>query len=630
MTGKDSTTIGKTTRRAAAIVLVVATAWVFFEWLFFVTKPSFMSLYSPWEKLGVLSSTALIVSAGLLVATLPFAALGWLTGRLKAGRMAVSAVLFLPAILLLAMAMLVLVDNFTLTLFGRGVRNAAGAGIPVYRALTIALILLAAWLLHGFRLGRLSNSTLKGLTWAAALVLLGSAPYLLLAVSPYGDEPSVTPADSSSLPNILILSGDGISADHLSLYGYRRPTTPFLDSVRDEFLIAENHFSNASDTGGSVISLLSGKLPTTTRVVYPPDALRGQDSFQHLPGLLKQLGYYSADISMRHYADPYDLNLRGGFAEANFRRLRESGGLLVATVRQTAGRLPALNPASLLIDRMSERVSERYGHIWKNKKMQDPLAEVNEPDLRWIGDDERIEEIRRLVSNAPRPFFVNVLTMGTHGELFRPTRRVYSTEDDYPTPWSVDGYDDAIMDFDRFVEKIYRLLEGLDLLESTVLIVSSDHGFIHNALDRVPMMMRLPGQVQTGVIGGNTQRLDIAPTLLDFLGVPPRSWMEGRSMLEAPGSGDFDRPIFASGSRSDRTADGNFWSVQNPGPPWFSLGRLFLVHCDQGFILHLDSMEIEAGRVSGSTAACARQITPEQARQMMLAHLQEKGYRPRH
>jgi arylsulfatase A-like enzyme len=630
MTGTESTTKRQSAARVAAILLVAANAWVFFEWLFFVTKPSFMSLYSPWEKLGVLSSTALIVLASLFLATVPFAALGWLTGRLKAGRRTVSVVVFLPAILLLAMAMLLLIDNFTLTLFGWGVRNAAGAGIHVYRLLTVALVILAAWLLHGFRVGRYSKNTLNGLTWAAALVLLGAAPYLLLAVSPYGDEPIVIPADGSSLPNILLLSGDGISADHLSVYGYGRPTTPFLDSVKGEFLIAENHFANASDTGGSVISLLSGKLPTTTWVVYPPDALRGQDSFQHLPGILKQLGYYSADISMRHYADPYDLNLRGAFDEANFRRLRDSGGLLVATIRQTAHRLPALNPASLLVDRMSERVSERYGHIWKNKKMRDPLAEVNEPDLRWIQDDQRMEEIRRLMSDAPRPLFVNVLTMGTHGKRFSPTRRVYSAEDDYPISWSVDGYDDAIMDFDRFVEEAYRLLEELDLLESTVLIVSSDHGFKHNALDRVPMMMRLPGQVQTGFIGGNTQRLDIAPTLLDVLGIPPPVWMEGRSMLEAPGPGEDGRPIFASGSRKNKTADGNFWSVQNPGPPWFSLGRLFLVHCDQGFILRLDSMKIEAGRVAGSTAACARQLAPDQAREMMLAHLQEKGYRPRH
>jgi hypothetical protein len=66
--------------------------------------------------------------------------------------------------------------------------------------------------------------------------------------------------------------------------------------------------------------------------------------------------------------------------------------------------------------------------------------------------------------------------------------------------------------------------------------------------------------------------------------------------------------------------------VTNPVPPWYSLGRLFLVHCDQGFILHLDSMQIEAGHVRGSSATCEKQLSPDQAREMLLAHLKEKGY----
>jgi arylsulfatase A-like enzyme len=608
--------------RIAGVVMAVGTGWVFFEWLFFVTKPSVMSLYSLWEKFGVLSSTALLVSLSLLLATLPFAALGWLLMRLGVRRTTSSLVAFLPASLLLGMAMLVAIDNFSLTLFGWGIRNASGTAIYLYRAVTIALLALATWLLSGLWSDRYPEGAIKGLTWAASLILLSSVPYLLIAVSLSGEDPIVIPEAGSGLPNIMVLTGDGISANHMSLYGYERPTTPFMERVQDEFLVAENHFTNASDTGGSVISLLSGKLPTTTRVVYPPDALRGKDSFQHLPGLLKKLGYYSADISMRHYADPYDLNLRNGFAEANFRQLRDTGGTLVATIRK----YPVLNPASLLIDRMSERITERFEHVWKNKKMMDPFAEVNRPDLRWVRDDGRMEEIRRLVETAPRPFFIHVLTMGTHGDVFRPSRRVYSTEDDYSTPWNVDGYDDAIMDFDRFVEETYTLLQEQNLLESTILIVSSDHGFIHNALDRVPMMMRLPGQVRTGRIGGNTQRLDIAPTLLDVLGVEPQDWMEGLSMLDTEARDTRRRPVFASGSHGDKSAEGNFWSVKNPGPPWYSLGRLFLVYCSQAFILHLGSMDIEAGAVGGSTASCEDRLSPEEAREIMLTHLKDRGY----
>ena len=622
MIKKSGTTGQPRFARAVSIILVVGTAWVFFEWLFFVTKPSFMSLNSLWEKVGVLSSTALIMSLALLLGSLPFIALAWLLNRMANNRLPLSLVIFFPVILLLAMAMLVVIDNFTLTLFGWGIRNTSGAAVYFYRLVTIALVILTAWLLHGLLGERYSKSTLKSLTVVTGLILASSFPLLLVTNSRPVEELAEAEGSSHGLPNILILSGDGISANHMSLYGYERPTTPFMDSVQDEFLIAENNFTNASDTGGSVISLLSGKLPTTTKVIYPPDVLRGSDSFQHLPGLLKKMGYYNADISMRHYADPYDLNLRDGFAEANFRQLDDTGGTLVASIR----RYPMLNPASLLIDRISERISERFDHIWKNKKMQDPMAEVNIPDRRWVRDPKRMEEIRRFIDIAPQPFFLNVHMMGTHGIRFRPTKRIYSSEDDYPHIWSEDGYDDAIIDFDHQVAETYKLLRDRDLLESTILIISSDHGFKHNALDRLPMMLRLPGQKKTGAIGGNTQRLDIAPTLLDAIGIKPRGWMEGRSMLGSNFSETLYQPIFASGSSGEKSADGAFWSVITPKPPWYSLGRLFLIYCDQGFVLELDTKDISGTRISGSTMVCEDRLSLVEARQMMLAHLREKKY----
>ena len=94
--------------RAVSIVLVTGTAWVFFEWLFFVTKPSFMSLYSPWEKLSVLSGTAAIVTAALLIISVPFFLIGRLLQIVSHWRVPVFLLAFLPVLVLLTMAMLVL------------------------------------------------------------------------------------------------------------------------------------------------------------------------------------------------------------------------------------------------------------------------------------------------------------------------------------------------------------------------------------------------------------------------------------------------------------------------------------------------------------------------------------------
>ena len=608
--------------RVATIVLAVATAWVLLEWLFFVTKPSFMSLYSAWQRLGVLSGTTLVLGCALLALTLPFALLGRGLSRLGLRGPLLSSVVFLPAIVLSALAMLVVVDNFTLTVLGWGVRDAQGPAVLAYRAVSLALLVVAARMIWGAWSGA-SRGVLRGVLWAWGLGLIAGLPLLLLEPSARA-EYRLERESEGALPNIVILSGDGITAEHMSLYGYERATTPFMDRVRDEFLIAENHFTNASDTGGAIISLLTGKLPTTTRVVYPPDVLRGRDSYQHLPGLLKTLGYYNADISVRHYADPYDLNLRNGFAEANFRRLQESGGTLVSAVR----RVPGLNTTSLLIDRMSERIAERVGHIWRGAQMSDPLVEVNRPGRRGVTDAMRMAEVRRFISEAPQPFFLHVHTLGTHGAWFRPSQRVFSTEADRDVAWSLAGYDDAILEFDRMVESTYQRLEQAGLLESTLLVISSDHGFMKKVTTRLPLLIRLPDRSITGMIGGNTQRLDLAPTLIDALGLPEQDWMEGASLLGVSDVPAADRPIIASGvSNGEKTIEGVFYSIKNPTAPWYSLGRVFLIHCDQGFVLKVETMKVTERRIKGSTAVCDVKLTREEAGERLKAHLRDRDYR---
>jgi arylsulfatase A-like enzyme len=608
--------------RIAILICSVATAWVFFEWLFFATKPSFMTLYSPWEKVALLCGTALILSFLLLLASLPLIALGWLTNRFTKFQFTASVLIFLPTIVLLAMAALLLFDNFTLTLFGWGIRNAHEPGAWAYRFLTIVLAFKSAGWLHGMLHQSKIGKDLRIVAGTVLVIIAIGVPVVLVSVlsAPYETDDIVV-ADKE-LPNIFILSSDGIWSEHMSVYGYERPTTPFLDSVKDEFLIAENHFSNAQDTGGSVVSLLTGKLPTTTKVIYPPDVLRGRDSYQHLPGILKKLGYYNADISMRHYADPFDLNMRDGFSETNFRSIEETGGDLIVWLRK----YPGLNPTALFTNRISERLTERFNLMAKDRPIMDPLAEVNKPDKRYIRDPARMSEIQRFVGESHQPFFLHVHMMGTHGSRFKPRKRIYSSKESYPLDWVDDGYDDAIIDFDLYVQEIYALLEDNGLLDSTIFIISSDHGYKHDPLQRVPMMLRMPGQTHTGWIAGNTQRLDIAPTLLELIGAKPPAWMEGRSMLSTDTDELNARLIFASGASGPKSADGLNLSVINPHAPWYSLGRLYMVKCNQGFGLLTADMKLQRKEIEGSTVSCAGEISSDDARKLMLAHLQERGY----
>src|SRR5262249_44426854 len=56
------------------------------------------------------------------------------------------------------------------------------------------------------------------------------------------------PASVSSNPNILLIIVDALRSDHLSVYGYNRPTSPNLDRLAAQGVLFEHAFSTSSYT----------------------------------------------------------------------------------------------------------------------------------------------------------------------------------------------------------------------------------------------------------------------------------------------------------------------------------------------------------------------------------------------
>ena len=63
-------------------------------------------------------------------------------------------------------------------------------------------------------------------------------------------------------PNILLIVMDAVRADHLSCYGYKRPTTPFLEEMAADGVIFDNAFAAAPWTPPSHASLFTGTYPS--------------------------------------------------------------------------------------------------------------------------------------------------------------------------------------------------------------------------------------------------------------------------------------------------------------------------------------------------------------------------------
>ena len=382
-----------------AKIYVACTAYVFLEWMFFATKPSILSYYTTTENLSIFFLLPLFIFLSLL----PAAIILILSDLFLLKRFRFRIVSTIPAFIYASIAFLLL-DNFTNTMFGIYSGSFQGAGRFCYLAGYIALFSYFYWKSgteenNGEDAQKLSSSSLAVLVcFTIALVCAAG----LRDVDKLDDYKGGI-SSNSELPNILILSSDGINDRNTSAFGYERNTTPFIKALRDKTLVSTNHFSNSAFTGASVISLLTGKLPATTHVIYQPDGLRGVDAYEHLPGILKKLGYMNADISIRYYADTLDMNLLDGFDEANGR-----GRNINHLFQVYEPVFSAFSAQGVFLRQILDRLYGRLLHILGVQDLEDAYELVTRAvDLGETVsiDDERIAQLYDFIDRAVQPFF---------------------------------------------------------------------------------------------------------------------------------------------------------------------------------------------------------------------------------
>jgi arylsulfatase A-like enzyme len=86
-----------------------------------------------------------------------------------------------------------------------------------------------------------------------------------LAIAPSAVACRQSSAASTAAPGVLIVAIDGLRADHVSCYGYERPTTPNLDRLADGGVVFEETFANSPSLLPSHVSLLTGCEPFVAR-----------------------------------------------------------------------------------------------------------------------------------------------------------------------------------------------------------------------------------------------------------------------------------------------------------------------------------------------------------------------------
>lgn len=369
----------------------------------------------------------------------------------------------------------------------------------------------------------------------AALVLAGCGRPLV--APPSGGEPGSVSRPSESArtsplresaasANVVIRIIDAARTDHVGCYGYPRETTPNIDRLAGESVVFEQYFAPYPHTKPSTASLFTGQYPDT-HLVADRRAMK-TDEFS-MANALESAGFQSVFLSSSPMASP-GMGVGNDFEFACGREIARSpgGGIRRRGQASWQGAGSWKTPEGLVEAFSGWIEAERTGRFFAYVHFLPPHIPYEAP-----------EEMQELFAGREPP-------NAWQGEFeFREVEEKYDWEAPPLKEW-VNSYDANLRWADWAVGEIEKELRERDLLENTLLVVTSDHGEgfgehgyrrhiygVYDELLHVPLLVRFPGAERvTGRVGALTQTVDLLPTVLDLFRIPwPEDSIQGHSLL---------------------------------------------------------------------------------------------------
>jgi len=378
-----------------------------------------------------------------------------------------------------------------------------------------------------------------------------SEPLPLLPLLP---SPAGTPGKRR---NLLMIGSDTLRADRLGHAGYRRALTPNLDRLAERGAVLTQCYVPCARTAPSLLSLFTGTWPHShgVRDNFVSDAERVLTPAA-LPQLLAEAGYQTAAVGDWAASDLSKFDL--GFA-----------ALDVPADQWNLKFLLRQGPKDIRLF-LSLFLGNRIGKFF----LEEIYYLGGVPLTRQLG--LRARRMLERLGEDERPFFLNVFMASTHPPFaseypyytmyadpnyrgpskfamakltdpFEIIRRQGEPREEFDLEQILDLYDGCVKSFDDELGRILGYLEASSLARDTLVVVYSDHGmefFEHETWGqgnsaigdfsaRIPMVLAGPSLPAATRLDGVTRSIDLAPTLLDLLGLPPAPTMEGVSLADA-------------------------------------------------------------------------------------------------
>jgi arylsulfatase A-like enzyme len=280
--------------------------------------------------------------------------------------------------------------------------------------------------------------------------------------------------------DLVLVTIDALRADHVSSYGYPRPTTPNIDRLAARGARFTHAYCPTPHTSYSVASMMTGKYARPLLAMGAPEGQgQGRQGTETWPTLLRRYGW------------------------------------------RTAAFYP---PAVFFIDEHRFEAMRDAGLGFEYRKV-----EFATPELRRA-------QVERYLAEAPgdKPLFLWV-------HIFEP-HEPYEMHPEHPFSGDErsDAYDSEVATADALTGDIVAAFERRR--PGAVVVVSADHGeelgdhggryhgtTVYEEQVRVPLVVVGPG-VGPRVVGDPVQTIDLLPTTLAALDIPLPARLRGRDL----------------------------------------------------------------------------------------------------
>ncbi|WP_406695221.1 sulfatase [Singulisphaera sp. Ch08] len=461
----------------------------------------------------------------------------------------------------------------------------------------VAVVILALGLGYRIRrwLVRPTAAWKRGACWAGGLLFILLPTYAFIQESRVAAAPerawsrpplAAGAAAGAGAPNLLWIVMDTVRADHLSLYGYGRRTTPELEALAQEGITFDMARSAAPWTLPSHMTMFTGLWPyqhgaRVDRPYHGPSPMLAEHLSANgytTAGIVANVRVCNAGYGFGRGFDSYVDYPRNQTIDLNETICNSTLGSFTMNLARRA-RLPVPGVSPFFVHR--------------------PASEIVSDARQWL---DRVQSRNKVASDSPRPFFLFLNFMDVHGPYLpsknssrqfwngpvpkqslaspnggwqavrardsatpeqRPQRQ---QELDTVTQRLVDLYDECLHGLDAELGRFLRDLRAAGMLDNTWVVVTGDHGehlgehghfghgsSLYNELTHVPLLLIPPlsaggaGQESTESlrnrrVGVPVAHRDLPRTFGDLLLPNVKNPFPGRSLARHWNSSDPQRP----------------------------------------------------------------------------------------